>query len=214
MLLKGKNASLKTYFRLINERFENIKTVYINCQHYRTEYTIISKIYKEINNKNPDLSGLSTMDIYNKVIDYLLLENKVLIIAFDDYGLLKNVKELNKTFYSLCRTHETFKNVQVSLITISSLEKNIALDPLVSTIYLPIEIKFPFYRREEIFHIRKQRCYLGFYPNVISEDTIEKIAKNTFWKVNLRYGIKTLLELGEKAELNYESKIKFNLLFY
>ncbi|WP_409200743.1 AAA family ATPase [Methanobrevibacter sp. DSM 116169] len=214
MMLKGNNATgktttVKTYFKLISEAYNNVKCIYINCQHYRTEYTILSKIYKEIINTNITLSGLTTLDIYNEIMEYVLKNKKILIIAFDDYGFLKNINELNKTFYSLSRAHETFDDVKISIIAISSIKRNINLDSSVDTIFLPIEIKFPFYRYEEIFSILKQRCDLGFYCDVINDNILDKVVKNTFRKGNLRYGIKKLLELGEIADRKDETKIEF-----
>ncbi|WP_295721672.1 AAA family ATPase [uncultured Methanobrevibacter sp.] len=211
MLLKGRNATgktstLKRYFQLVCERFHNVLTVYINCRLHRTEYQIFSKIYIELFHEN--IASLNTYNFYNRIMDYLIENKIILIVALDEFNNIKSPIELNRTLYTLLRAHEEYPNVEISVIAISS-EKNIsATDLNVSTIHLPIEIRFPFYTHQEVYSILKQRCDLGFYPGVISDNLLADISENAYRLGNLRIGIKKLEHAGEKAEYRGSCKIE------
>lgn len=210
MYLKGNNATgktstLKKYFEIINSYFDNVITIHINCQIYTTEYRIYSKIYKRIFNK--PIANLNSVDFHDEIMNYLIERKKILIIALDDYEVLKNSIELNKTLYSLLRAHETYPEVQIAIITITSKKENIYLNLNVSTLFLPIEIKFPHYRKDEIKSILTQRVELGFYPGVINENYLKKLINKTYFKGNIRYGIKKLEEDGLNAEFNGKTHI-------
>lgn len=75
------------------------------------------------------------------------------------------------------------------------------------TVYHPIEIEFTPYRYEEIHHILKERCGIGFYNGVISKEIIQEVAKRAYESGDLRYGLKLLAKLGEKAEFSGSKQI-------
>lgn len=210
MLLKGPNSTGKTstvkrYFKLINEYFENVIPIYINCQVYRTEYSIFSKIYKNLFNKS--VANLNSVDFHDEIMEYLIAEEKILIIALDDYEVIKDSVELNRTLYTFLRAHETYPKVQICVIPITSKKENIFLNLNVSTILLPNEIRFHIYRREEIAKILTQRVELGFYPHVVSHKYLSNLIEQTYIKGNIRYGIKQLAKDGELAEFNGNSRL-------
>lgn len=210
MLLKGSNSTgktstLKRYFKILNHYFENVITIYINCQIYRTEYTIFSKIYKTLFNK--PIANLSSTDFHDEIMDYLIEEELILIVALDDYEVIKDSIELNKTLYTLLRAYETYPGVQISVITITSKKESILLNLNVSTVLLPLEIRFPFYRKPEIDAILTQRVELGFYPGVVSSEYLSNLIEKTYLKGNVRYGIKQLEKDGTEAEFKGKTRI-------
>ncbi|OQD59025.1 Cdc6-like protein [Methanobrevibacter arboriphilus JCM 13429 = DSM 1125] len=218
MMLVGKYATGKTstilkYFNLIEERFNNVLCVHINCQVNKTEYKVFTQIYKRLFGENVNVNGLSTFNIFEKLMKEIRKDNKILIVALDDFDFIKNDKELNKTLYNLLRAHETYNNAKISVITITSQRKSIILNDSVISSFHPVEINFPRYTHSQIFDILKHRCIAGFYPGVISEKLINLASDYTFEREDLRYGIKLLSKAGERAETYGSSKITEDYIY-
>jgi cell division control protein 6 len=197
----GKTTTTMKYFSMMKERFTNVVCVHVNCQINTTEYKIFSKIYKKLFGKQVSVSGLSKFNIYDEVMEYLVKEEKVLIVALDDYNYMKTGEELNRTLYNLLRAHESYHGAKVSVLTIINTSNDaVLIDPNVSTIFHPIDVEFDPYQRYAIYDILKNRCQIGFYHNVINERVLNKIVDMTYDMGDLRYGIKLLSKSGEKAE--------------
>lgn len=212
MLLKGgratgKTTTVKKFFELIEEKYENVLTVHVNCQVYRTEYKVFSKLFEEIFGYKTSVSGLSTFDIYTKVMEQLIKENKVLIIALDDFDAIKTPTELNRTLYTLLRAFETFNGAKISVFAITNSEHILFMDPNVSTVFQPIDIEFRNYSESQVYSILESRVELGFHKNVISKDLIKFASNNAYDEGDLRKGLKSLLEAGKKAESCGSNKI-------
>ncbi|MCL2115409.1 MAG: AAA family ATPase [Methanobrevibacter sp.] len=196
----GKTTTTMKYFSMMEERFTNVVCVHVNCQINTTEYKIFSKIYKRLFGRQINVSGLSKFNIYDEVMEYIINEEKVLIVALDDYNYMKTGQELNRTLYNLLRAHESYPGVKIAVLTIINTNNNILIDSQVSTIFHPIEVEFDSYEYYAIYDILKNRCKSGFYHNVISEKVLNKVVDLTYDIGDLRYGIKLLAKAGEKAE--------------
>ncbi len=212
MLLKGnkstgKTTTIKKFFEILKERYDNVLTVHVNCQIYRTEYKVFSKLFEEIFSYKTNVSGLSTFDIYNKVMEQLIKENKILIVALDDFDAIKTPKELNRTLYTLLRAYETFNGAKVSVFLVTSQEPVIFLDSCVATVFHPIDIEFTPYTSEQIFDILEGRVKLGFNVNTISADLIKHATEYAYDEDDLRKGIKLLSKAGKQAENDGSKKI-------
>ena len=210
--IKGPNATGKTttvtkYLQLIQEAYENVIGLIINCQIHRTEYTILTEIYKKLFNKKTQSNTLNTINIYDEIMTYITEHKKVLIVALDDYDAIKNNIELNKVLYTLLRVHETYNEAKISVITITKPQKQIILNLNINTIFLPVNIYFPTYTRSQIYDILKQRTELGFYNGVISDAYLEHLTDITYNSGNIRAGIKQLLNDGEKVEYYGKKRI-------
>lgn len=210
MILKGdkatgKTTTIKKFFNLIDERYANTVTVHVNCQIYRTEYKIFSKIFEEMYGYKTSVSGLSTFDIYTKVMNQLVKEDKILIISLDDFDAIKTSTELNRTLYTLLRAYELFNGAKVSVFVTTSNEHMPFLDPSVVTVFHPIEVEFSNYTKEQLYNILKFRTELGFHNGVIAKEVIKEVAQYAHDEGDLRKGIKLFLDAGKKAE-SLESK--------
>jgi cell division control protein 6 len=185
---------------MMEKRFSNVVCVHINCQINTTEYKVFSKIYKRLFGKQINVSGLSKFNIYDEVMEYLVKEKKVLIVALDDYNYITTCQELNRTLYNLLRAHESYNGAKVSVLTIINTNDELLIDPQVSTVFHPIKVEFEPYKRYEIYDMLKTRSQTGFYHNVISEKVLNRIVDQTHDMNDLRYGIKLLSTSGERAE--------------
>lgn len=196
----GKTTAVKKFFEVLEEHHLNGLCVHVNCQTHPTEYKVFIKIHERLFGQTVSVGGLSTFSIYDKVMNYLRKEDKVLIVALDDFDFLKTSKELNRTLYTLLRAHETYPGVKIAVFTISSHMRKFVIDPNVSTVFNPIPVEFPAYSLDEMNNILKERCRIGFYKDVISEEIIQEVAQKSYEIGDIRYGLKFLAEIGEKTE--------------
>lgn len=205
----GKSSTVKTFFRVLEYMDKKIVTAHINCIKHNTEYKVIHKVYEEVFNTSLGI-GSSTHQLFKKIMEELVGKDKTLVVCLDDFNNFSTNKELNTTMYNLLRANETYPGVRVSLITVSSKETDLLnLDPNVVTVYHPSVVDFPSYSREEVFEILFQRCELGFYPGVISDEVVRFVAGECFDRGDLRFGIMKLCEMGERAMLRGEGKVGF-----
>ena len=207
----GKTTTLKQFFNMLDEAFPNVETVYINCQLFNTENAVYGKIYNQLFGFKGSINGKSNSMLFNKIVEKLKKENKILIIGLDDFDSFKSMDGLNKMLYNFLRIHEVEEGMQICIFTVSNKE-NLKLTPAVETIFNRIPIVFDQYSLEQMYHILDDRCRYGFYPGVISDELIRVVANKSYNIGNLRYGIKALSGAGQKAEVFGEGKIIRNFL--
>lgn len=207
----GKTTTLKQFFKMLNEAFPNVETVYINCQLFNTENAVYGKIYNKLFGVKGSITGKSNSMLFSKITEKLKKENKILIIGLDDFDSFKSIDGLNKMLYNFLRIHEAEEGIQICIFTVSN-KDDLMLAPAVETIFNRIPIVFDQYSLEQMYHILDDRCTYGFYRGVISDELIRAVAKKSYNRGNLRYGIKLLSSAGQKAEVYGEGKIIKNFL--
>ncbi len=199
----GKTTAVVKIFEEVEKHAPKIVPVLVNCQVNSTKYAVFSQIFKKLIGYAPPSSGVSFKKIFNEVAKYLAEREKMLVVALDDMNYLFYENEVNDVLYSLLRAHETHPGARVGVIAILS-DTGVPhlLDPKVESVFLPEEIKFPQYSRDEIRDILSSRAKLGFYPNVIDYSILDKITWNTFALGDLRVGI----DLLKRSALNAERR--------
>ncbi|MDR1018627.1 MAG: hypothetical protein LBM02_08010 [Lachnospiraceae bacterium] len=201
----GKTSTMKLFFQMIEKEFYNVKCIHVNCYRYDTEYKIYAKIYQILLGRE-NINGLQLSYMKDKILEYLVENRIVLIVGLDDYEFIHSRKLLNDIFYGFLRSDE-FSKAEISIISASSDRKSPTLRDNVNTTYQPTNVYFPPYTQPQIYNILKQRCDEGFYQGVIGDDLIEKIADYTYDRGDLRYGIKLLMKIGNKAERDNSTEI-------
>jgi len=205
----GKTTSLKKVFELVEKSSEKMFCCYINCQIHTTRFGIFSQIHQKVFGHKPPETGVPFSRIYQKIMKYLSSENKSLLVALDDVNYLFQGQNANKIFYDLLRAYEEFSGARTGVFVIlSDLEFRYALDKNVNTVFIPQEITFPPYRRDEILSILTDRAKSGFFEGVISEDILEEITDYTLDSGDLRVGIDILRVCGNIAEANASRSIE------
>lgn len=197
----GKTTAVKKIFELVEKSSNKLVCVYINCQIHTTRFGIFSQIYQKIFGHIPPETGVPFSRIYGNIMQYLSNEKKALLVALDDINYLFYSKNANKIFYDILRAHEAYEGVKTGLFTIlSDIEFRFVLDKNVNSIFIPQEIIFNPYTRQEMHDILTQRANIGFYPDVISEELIDKITDYASSSGDLRLGIDILRISGNFAE--------------
>ncbi|PKL67423.1 MAG: AAA family ATPase [Methanobacteriales archaeon HGW-Methanobacteriales-1] len=197
----GKTTAIKKIFYMVERNSEKVVCCYINCQLHTTRFGIFSQIYQRVFGHFPPETGVPFSRIYQKIMQHLVSEEKALVVALDDVNYLFHSKNANKIFYDILRAHEVFPGARTGVFAIlSDIEFRFALDKNVNSIFIPQDVIFQPYAREEIYSILKERTSLGFYPEVISDEILDEIVERTSESGDLRVGIDLLRVCGNLAE--------------
>ncbi|OED29662.1 ORC1-type DNA replication protein [Methanosphaera sp. WGK6] len=206
----GKTTAIKKLFEMAEyDCSDDINCVYINCQLHSTKFDIFSQIHKKLFGHRPPETGVPYARIYNKIMTELYDSDKALIVALDDINYLFQGNSISKVFYDILRAHESFEGVRTGIFAVlSDVEFRFVLDKNVGSIFNATEVHFNPYTYEETFKILKERATIGFYPNVISDELIEKITNYTYECGDLRLGIDLLRISGNNAEVKASRTIQ------
>jgi cell division control protein 6 len=199
----GKTTSVRKLFTEIEESTKKLVPVYINCQIDNTKFAIISQIYRKLVGHLPPSSGTSFKQVFDAIARILVKEEIVLIVALDDANYLLYENEINKVFYTLLRSHESYEGTRIGVIVIvSDLDVDLAraVDARVASVFRPAEIYFPPYENAEIHEIMKARAMQGLFQGVLSEEMLDLVVEQTLKSGDLRVGI----DLLKRATLNAE----------
>lgn len=204
----GKTTAILKLFEDIEKVTQKVVPVYVNCQANSTRYTVFSQVFRKMFGISPPSSGVSFKKILTEIAKKLDEADKVLVVALDDMNYLFYENEVNDVLYSLLRVHETHPGARVGVIAVLS-DTGVphALDPRVESVFTPEEVEFPGYIRDEVHDILRSRAQLGFFPDVIGEDVLEKVVDYTTQVGDLRVGIDLLKRAGLAAEQRAARKI-------
>ena len=205
----GKTTAIKKIFEMVERASDKVICVYINCQIHTTRFGIFSQIYQKIFGHTPPETGVPFSRIYQNIMQHLSSEGKSLVVALDDINYLFYSKNANKIFYDVLRAHESFQGVKTGVFAIlSDIEFRFMLDKNVNSIFIPQEIIFNPYSKDEMRDILKERANIGFYPDVISEELLDEIADYAASSGDLRVGIDLLRISGNLAEADASKTVE------
>ncbi|MCL4383018.1 MAG: AAA family ATPase [Candidatus Marsarchaeota archaeon] len=210
LFVYGKTGSGKTSCvkYVINEakNIPNIKIAisYINCRIYNSRYRILNKIITD-NLPTYAKRGYGAADLYEKFIRWIEEDAKLFIVALDEIDMIKDLDDL---IYTLTRVNSDIKKGGVSLIGISNkISFKDILDPRSLSSLYETELVFAPYYSDELYAIIKDRANIGFFENIIDDETLRFIAASAAKEGgDARFSLKILTKAGELSEeLNLDS---------
>jgi cell division control protein 6 len=205
----GKTTAVKLMFNEIKKETNRIACVHVNCQIHASKFAVFSQIHKEVFGHIPPETGVPFPKIYEAIFKKLTKGEKSLVVALDDMNYLFYDRHANEIIYDILRAHEVFPGAKSAVFGIlSDVDFNFKLDIKVSSIFRPQEIFFQPYTYNEIESILKNRAKFGFFPGVISDEVLGKVAKYAFDQADLRVGIELLRKSALIAESEASRKIK------
>lgn len=205
----GKTTAIKKIFEMVEKTSGKVICVYINCQLHTTRFGIFSQIYQKIFGHTPPETGVPFSRIYQNIMQHLSSHEQALVVALDDINNLFYSKNANKIFYDILRAHEAFKGVKTGVFAIlSDIEFRFMLDKNVNSIFIPQEIIFNPYTKEEMGDILRERVKIGFYGDVISDELLDEITEHASSSGDLRVGIDLLRISGNLAEADASKTIE------
>ena len=185
VFLVGPTGTGKTIVaRWILESYFGGKSVYINCWKYRSAHDVLKEILLGLGmvihgrEKTSDL-----IKMFEKV-----LKKKKIIVCLDEVDQLKE----SNVLYVLARN-------ACGLILISNhIYSLMSLNGRIRSSLALTEIRFPNYKREEMYDILKDRVQYSFRSGTLKEELI-RIA-SLISKGDARVALETLRRAGRKAE--------------
>ncbi|HLD97785.1 MAG TPA: orc1/cdc6 family replication initiation protein [Candidatus Nanoarchaeia archaeon] len=212
----GKTLSVqKVKNELLKRNPESNKLViqYINCKLKKvsdTEYRILAELIKKLGGSVP-ATGLPTDQVYNRFIDLIDNEKKLIIIIFDEID--HAVDKISDNFlYNLTRLNSELSKSQISIVGISNnLTFLDGLDPRVRSSLSEEELVFAPYNALQLKDILKKRAEIAFKEGVLDDGVIEKCAAYAAREHgDARRALDLLRISGEIAERNNKDKITLN----
>ncbi len=202
----GKTSCIKYVINKITQLNEiKARVSYINCRIYNSRFRVFNKIASDhlpLYSKR----GFGVIDIYEKLINFIEVDGKTLIVVLDEIDM---IKDLDDTIYTLTRINSDISKGGITIVGISnkiSFKDN--LDPRsLSTLY-ENEIVFPPYNSEELSFILKARATKAFKPNVIDDGIINFVSAIAAKESgDARLALKILSKAGEIADEKDQDKI-------
>ncbi|SES79005.1 ORC complex protein Cdc6/Orc1 [Methanococcoides vulcani] len=197
----GKTTTVMKVFGEMKKHAGNVVFVKVNCQMDSTKFAVIARIYKALFKVSPPASGVAFRKLFEKVMNFLIENEKTLVVCLDDINYLYHEGNADDVMYSMLRAHEQFPGAKVGVIAIvSDTGKLYQFDPKVNSVFLPEEVAFPRYGSDELQDILGRRIDLAFYPNVVSDEVKDAIVEYVDMTGDLRVGIDLLKRSGLNAE--------------
>jgi cell division control protein 6 len=198
----GKTTAIQKVFGELDAQ-PGVRAVRVNCQVDSTRYAVFSRIFRALFEYEPPASGISFKKLFGQIAEKLTEEETVLVVALDDVNYLFYENEVSETLYSLLRAHEAHPGTKIGVILVSSdldLDLIGGLDSRVQSVFRPEEAYFPVYDLREIVDILQHRIEVGFRPDVVPPDVLDRVAELTADTGDLRVGIDLLRRAGLNAE--------------
>ncbi|ABP94178.1 MULTISPECIES: ORC1-type DNA replication protein [Metallosphaera] len=171
----GKTAVTKYVLSNLQRKLNNFEYVYINARQTDTPYRILADIIEILGDKVP-FTGLSTAELYRRMVKVLERSERVMIIVLDEIDALVK-KHGDDILYKLTRVNYDVHKSKISIVGITNDVKFIdGLDPRVRSSLGEEELVFPPYNAEQLEDILKKRAVLAFREGVVSESIIKLCA--------------------------------------
>jgi cell division control protein 6 len=211
LFIYGKTGTGKTScVRYVIEEVKKLPVIkarisYISCRIYNSRYRVLSKI---VSDHLPFLAkrGYGLVEIYEKIINWIEEDGKVLIVVLDE---IDSVKDLDDLVYTLTRANSDIHAGGITIVGVSNrIDFKDQLDSrTLSTLY-EHELAFPPYNSNELAAIIKDRTEKGFKPGIIAQETINLVAAISAKESgDARLALRVLSRAGELAEENGKSRI-------
>lgn len=198
----GKTAAAKFAMKQLKEASSTedvfIRTEYIRCTDYTTEYQVIARLCQQMGRDVP-YRGWTKAEVINTFRNIFKKnafgKNMILIVVLDEVDiLLKN--DGDGILYTLTRTDN------VSILSISNfIEFKKYIEPRVMSSLRDREIVFPPYGTQQLVDILEERAKLSFFEEVLEKNVITLCAAMAAKEEgDARYALDLLRTTGELAD--------------
>lgn len=208
----GKTAAAKFALKALTKMAAKLsikppKSCYINCKYENTTYTFLTSLAEQLEVKVP-FTGLSTAELFRRLVRGLELANTVVIVVLDEIDALKE-EHRGDLLYRLTRINSELSSSKSSLIGITNdLKFREGLDPRVKSALGEEELVFRPYNSEELEDILRQRAKLAFVDGALDDGVIPLCATLAAREHgDARRALDLLRVAGEVAEREGASRV-------
>ncbi len=155
----------------------NVRYAYVNTRQRDTPYRVLADIASAVGLKVP-FTGLSTAEVYSRLVRALSRQTGVLIVVLDEVDWLVR-RRGDDLLYKLTRIGYELPSsaMKVSIIGITNDVKFVEmLDARVRSSLGEEELVFPPYNAQQLRDILWERAVQAFYPGVVNEEVISYCA--------------------------------------
>ncbi|MDE1834402.1 MAG: AAA family ATPase [Candidatus Micrarchaeota archaeon] len=195
----GKTSCVKSVIdKVKNLPVSKARIIYINCRIYNSRYRVLYKIvsdYLPLYAKR----GYGIVDIYEKIINWIDEDGKILVVVLDEVDI---VKDLDDLIYTLTRANSDIKSGGITIVGVSNkVSFKDELDPRSLSALYENELVFPPYNSNELSSILKDRAENGFRKDAIEPAAINLAAALAAKESgDARLALKIMSKAGELAE--------------
>ncbi len=155
----------------------NVRYAYVNTRQRDTPYRVLADIASAVGLKIP-FTGLSTAEVYSRLVRALTRQTGVLIVVLDEVDWLVR-RRGDDILYKLTRIGYELPHhaMRVSIIGITNDVKFVEmLDARVRSSLGEEELVFPPYNAQQLRDILWERAVKAFYPGVVDEAVVSYCA--------------------------------------
>ena len=194
----GKTSSVKHVMDLFGKEGTKSHMLYMNCRIYNSRYRVLQHVVKEFVPAF-DKPGYGVSFLYEKILDWIETEGKVLVLVLDEIDM---VHDLDDLIYTLIRSNDDLKHGHLSIIGISNkLNFKEDLSTRSRSTLCETELVFPPYNSPQLQAILKQRVGEGFADGAVEEDAVALAAAIAAQETgDARYALRLMLRAGELAD--------------
>ncbi len=203
----GKTVTLKFVLNELSEFSDRSKCLYLNCFEFSSKQAILSKITNFMGYAVPD-RGVSSEEVYSKLVAVLRTSKSIPIIVFDEAEQLLKDESKKELLYDLSRLGEQQK-LSIGLVFISNDNFFLSnLDDRIRSSLQASSIPFEPYSSTDLKEILKERAKYAFLEYVLEDDVIPLCAAHAA-KLggDARVAIDVLLKAGRLAERENSKKV-------
>ncbi|MCH7902814.1 AAA family ATPase [archaeon] len=196
----GKTVSAKYVLRELEDNFDRVKSLYLNCFEYNSRPAILAAIANFVGAGIPR-RGLATDELFTKMLESMGKCGFTPIVILDEVDQLLVSEQNSKILYDLLRIVEYEKD-RIGIIMISNDVELIAkLDSRIKSSLAEQTIIFDPYTPEQLKSILKERADLSFQKNSLEKEVVNVAAAHAA-KLggDCRVAIESLLKAGRIAE--------------
>ena len=211
----GKTAVARYVLKRLSVKAEELGApftyAYVNCRQSDTAYRVLADIAESLGLRVP-FTGLSTAEVYRRIIRFLKSRRIILTIVLDEVDFIEKGRGEN-LLYRLTRMNgELGGEAQVSIIGITNDVKFVeSLEPRVKSSLGEEELVFPPYNALQLEDILRERAREAFYPGVLEEGVISYCAALAAREHgDARRALDLLRVAGEIAERESSEKVTIN----
>ena len=196
----GKTAAVRHVLRDLEEETDDIFVVYCNCWKQNTSYKVLVEICEQLGYRFTQ--NKKTTELFN--VASSLINKKSAVLVFDEIDKAEDFDFLY-TF-----VEELYKK---TIILITNYKSWLfELDERIRSRLLAELVEFKHYSLEECFGILKERVDYAFMSGVISDDSLQLIAKKTHQLKDIRSGLFLLRESALLAEEQSQKAISQSIV--
>lgn len=202
----GKTVTLKYVMEQLKEFSGRVKPVYLNCFGFNSRQAVLAELTRVVERPVP-ARGMSTNELYSKVLEGLKFAKFVPVLVFDEFDQLLD-NDGNELLYDLLRIPEHGR-MQIPVVLISN-DPTIPsrLDARVRSSFSHESVEFAPYSPIQLKDILKERANLALHSNVLSADVLGLIAAHANKRNgDARVGIETLRKAARNAERQNATEI-------